>query len=383
MSNRGEAGGGDELDPTSLRERFAESFDRPDDPLAAYSDQFDEVAADPFDYFIRTVVENRESVTTDTTIRSYERSFGQWQEHMSTTDRHPACPSPSHVRSFIKWRRDVHENSRRTIAAKLNRLSQAYQFWQDESVFPHPHDFNPFELAKSTTNLGEDSEKSFYDLSIDTLQEEFANIENTKARAIIGIQLKLGLRAGEVCNLELRDLHLTHSDLHECYPELGTHRTLGDREEVVYISHTRDGNKSSNPRLLPIDQELRWLLLRYLFIRPSIDERWVFLSQRSSQLTAKSVNRVWKNEFHPKYDGNEERRPITSHFGRHWFSSYWRLQQTMNREHIQYMRGDSVQPVESFPDAIDEYIHPRYDHIEEKYRAGSFRLGVPMRRINP
>lgn len=364
-------------DPRAARETFAESFDRSADPLEQYSDRFESIDADPFDYYIRTVVENRESVTSDTTLRSYDRTYDQWREYMATSGRHPACPSIEHVQGFIEWRRDDHGNSKRTIAAKLNRLSQVYQFWQSDSVFPHPDDFNPFKLAKSTTDLGDERDKSFYDLSLEELREKFAEIEHIRSRAIIGLQLKLGLRAGEVCNLELQDLHLTSSDLQANYPDMGTHPALGDHEDVVYISHTRDGNKSSNPRLLPIDKELRWLLLRYLLIRPAVDDPWLFLSERYTQLTPHTVNRVWKNEFHPEYAETEDRRAITSHFGRHWFSSYWRLQQSMNREHLQYMRGDSVQPIESFPDAIDDYIHPQYNHIEEKYRSGIFRFNLP------
>lgn len=260
-----------------------------------------------------------------------------------------------------------------------DRLSQAYEFWQADSAFPHPNDYNPFELAKETTDLGTDPEKTFPDLSLEMLQSEFDDIENVRSRAIIGLQLKLGLRAGEVCNIQLQDLHLSHSELEEHYQNLGTHRALDGQTDVLYVPHDRNGTKASNPRLLPIDNELRWLLIRYLLTRPQVDDPWAFLSRRTfTALDSQGVNRVWKDEFQPKHAENEDHRGITSHFGRHWFSTYWRLQASMNREHIQYMRGDRVQPIESFGDAIDEYLHPRYDHIESEYRSNIFSLQLPM-----
>lgn len=85
---------------------------------------------------------------------------------------------------------------------------------------------------------------------------------------MIGLQLKHGLRAGKVANLELHDVDLSHSGLQEVYPELGTHDAIGEYTDVLYVSPDRDGNKSNAPRLLPIDDELRWLLIRHLLTRP-------------------------------------------------------------------------------------------------------------------
>lgn len=369
-------------DIADVRETFARSFGRDADPLAEYSEQFKQVELDPFDYFVEADVRNRETVTSEETIKCYERTFQQWKRSMEPNDRHPACPSTRHVKEFIEWRRDTHGNGRRTISGRLNRLSQAYQFWQQDSALPHPEDFNPFELAKTVTDIGDDEDKEFHNLSLEDLQEKFARIEDIKHRAVIGLQLKLGLRAGEVSNIELQDLHLSHTDLKQQYPTLGNHPALGDHQNVLYVPHNRDGNKSSNPRLLPIDEELRWLLIRWLLIRPSVDDPWLFLSERYTQLTAKTVNNIWKTEFHPEYSETDDSRAITSHYGRHWFSSYWRLEVGIDREHVQYMRGDRVQPMNSFGDAIDEYLHPRYEYIEGIYRSQSHTLEVHQRYID-
>lgn len=114
-------------------------------------------------------------------------------------------------------------------------------------------------------------------------------------------------------------------------------------------------------------------------LRSQVDEPWVFLSRRTyTHLTIKGLNKAWKEVFHPKYDETEELRGITSHLGRHFFSSHFRLNVGMPREHVQYTRGDRVEPLDDFPDTITDYFHPNYEHIEPTYRNNIFKLNVPM-----
>jgi HPr kinase/phosphorylase len=151
-----------------------------------------------------------------------------------------------------------------------------------------------------------------------------------RSRATVGSQLKLGVRASELTNSQIQDIHLSHAPLQELYPELGTHPALGDYKDVIYIPPDRDGNKSKVPRLLPIDEELRWLLIRHLIARPQVDEPWIFLSQRTyTHVTIKGINNTWDEGFHPQYSETEDHRAIKSHFGRHWFSSWFRLEAGM------------------------------------------------------
>jgi integrase/recombinase XerD len=324
-------------DLTELRQQFADAFDRPTDPLAQYDDIFAELP-DPFDYFLVRVVKNQDEIDTEGTIEDYQRTYRQWREFMTDTDRHPACPGIHHIKSYIEWRRDVHDNAPSTIKIKFSRLNQAYSHWQRESVFPHPHDYNPFTIAYEEAAFGENSSEPFPELSLAELQEVFSSIENIRSRAIVGLQLKLGLRAGEVFNLEIRDIQLSHSGVGECYPSLGTYPALGEYQDILFVPPDREGNKLTVPRLLPIDEELRWLLIRHLLTRPQVDRPWVFLSTRTfNQVSHDGVNRPWKEGFHPKYSGCADTRGITSHFGRHWFSSYLRLEAGFDREYVQYI----------------------------------------------
>jgi len=368
------------VDSDEVEEQYAAAFDKQTDPLGQYSDEFKQLP-DPFEFFIASVLKNRDTINDNDTFLHYRRTFDQWREHIDATTegRHPACPTPKHVQRFIEWRRDVHGNSRRTIKGKLSRLSQAFEYWQKKAMFPHSPDWNPIEIGRKEATLGENSNKDYHDLSLSKLQSKFSQITNIRQRAIIGTQLKEGLRAGEECNLRISEIHISHKELQQRYPDLGTHPALGERQDVLYVPHDRDGNKSSNPRLLPIDEELRWLLLRHLLTRPQVDEPWVFLSKRTfTKMTPQGVNEEWKEAFHPEYAETDACAPITSHFGRHHFSSYWRLVEGLEREHVQYMRGDRVQPLDDFPDSIDDYLHPNYDLIEPAYRQNIFKLNISL-----
>lgn len=95
-------------------------------------------------------------------------------------------------------------------------------------MFPHPTDYNPFAIAREEALLGGSSAKPFPDLTLEDLRDVFSDFEDIRPRALIGLQLKHGLRAGEVANLELQDIHLTHSGLKEVYPDLGTHEAIDD-----------------------------------------------------------------------------------------------------------------------------------------------------------
>jgi integrase/recombinase XerD len=164
--------------------------------------------------------------------------------------------------------------------------------------------------------------------------------------------------------------------LKQQYPELGGHERLSDRPNAVYVPHDREGNKSRCPRVLPLDDELQSVLTEYLLRRPTVDDPWVFLSKTNhNHLRRKAINTVWKNTFHPQYAETDRYRAVTSHYGRHRFSTYWRVEQDLTRELLQYLRGDTPGATEfSEIGALDEYLHTYYEDIEEIYRERMYSI---------
>jgi integrase/recombinase XerD len=297
---------------------------------------------------------------------------------MAEQDRHPACPNEAHVQAFARYELDEKGNHPDTVKEKIRKLNDIYRYWQAAPSLPHSQDFNPIALAKTTVAFGEVESKEPPQMSVSEIREVLASVTDLRDLAIIGLQFKLGLRATEVCNLQLADIAIEEPDLTEHYLELGSNPRVADYENTVYVPHDREGNKSPRPRLLPIDPDLGEILRRYLLIRPDTDSPYVFLSQaRHEPLRKQDINAVWKDAFHPEYDETDHYRAVTSHYGRHYFTTYWRVNQDLNRELIRYMRGDAA-GAESIQErgGIDEYIHTYYEDIAEVYRKNIYSLGI-------
>lgn len=150
-------------------------------------------------------------------------------------------------------------------------------------------------------------------------------VTHLRNRAIICFQIKLGLRAEEVSNIKLSDIMVENAEIRWHFPEMGSEDHLAGRKNAIYIppGEERQRNKSGRARMLPLVGELRRLLARYLLVRPANGEPWLFLSDMShSKIDHKAINTVWKKEFHPDYAETEEYQAITSHFGRHRFSTW-------------------------------------------------------------
>lgn len=356
------------------RRKLADAFDREIDPLEEYQDTFEDIDVDPFELFIDERVVDRG--LADATVGLYDRSFRNWKAFAEEAGRHPACPNKPLMKQFIHHLRDRGTGDD-TIKNRINCLNQAYEYWQAAQEFPHPTDYNPIKQAKADIEFESGSVKPPHPLSITDVREKVEEITHIRDRALVLIQLKLGLRATEVCNIKLSEIHIANDDLQAHYDTLGTAADLQGQSNALLIPDDRAGNKSKRPRLLPVDDELRAMLVRYLLIRPDNGEPWLFLSKnRHMQCQQDYINAIWKDTFHPTYEETEQYRSLTSHFGRHFFTTYWRVKQDLNRELIKYMRGDTP-GARSLQErgAIDDYIHTYYGDIEEIYREQIYKIG--------
>ena len=366
-----------DADTDAQRAALAAAFGRDTDPLAEHAATFEQTDVDPFSLFETDVLDARDIVKN--TRAQYDIAFQQWREHMAHEGRHPACPNEGHVKRFAEHELTEKENHPSTVKEKLRKLNEVYEYWVAEPGFPHPQDYNPVALARSKTNFDAPDTKEPPRIPVDELRDVIEDVPHLRGRAIIVLQLKLGLRASELGNLKLSEVSIQNQVVHEHYPELGTHPRLDGRENAVYIPHDREENKSQRPRVLPLDDETRRVLLRYLLMRPDNGEPWVFLSHSfHGKLSNQGILDVWKDAFHPEYEETEQHRSVTSHFGRHYFTSFWTVEQEANRELVKYMRGDTTggAVLDGPPGAIDTYIHTYYENIEPLYREHIFKLGV-------
>lgn len=361
--------------PSEDLDQVAAAFGRETDPLAQYEQTFDGVDVDPLEAYLERV--KRPNNTSDSTLKNYRYAFDQWEEFMETVDRHPACPNDHFVKEFMAYLADERENAHGTIQQKVDNVKRAYEWWQDHHAFPHPTDYNPFQIAKRETDLSEQSDaKKHPPISRQELSQVIRGCKNVRERLFLVWMLKLGLRVGELLNIRLEDIAISNASLEKWYPELGTADVLEDYEDAVYIPsrHTREGNKSHRPRILPLDDELKQVLLQYLPTRPLVETRWLILSLRTYEKIERGdrVNKIWR-EYFSEFNELEQYRDITSHYGRYYFTNHWRVQEDLPRELVQYMRGDKL-GISDSGESIDEYLTAHYEDIEAPYFDRTFKL---------
>ncbi|MXV63016.1 tyrosine-type recombinase/integrase [Natronorubrum sp. JWXQ-INN-674] len=349
------------------RHRIGDEFNRAVDPLKQYDENFTQMQEDgvePFEMFLEDIV--RDSYRAGSTVNEYERSVRHFKEYVTQQGRHPACANDTLVIGFSEYEFQQRDNGKETVKTKLNHVNKAYQYFQDENVFPHTSEYSPVDSAWGKITWPEEEEKEFPKVTREEMRAALAEITHVFKLAVILMGLKLGMRQGEIRNVQLRDIHIENTELQNHYPELGSHRRLDGRKNAIFIpsQHNRPGNKSERPRILPLDEEMRRVLTQYLLIRPDCGEPWVFLSQtHHDRIRDKDgINRHWKEQIRPHISADEYEKELTSHFGRHWFSTFWKMENPIGKEYAQYMRGDKIGDGRE-GDTIDEYLHAYYpDH---------------------
>lgn len=353
----------------------ANAFGNDIDPLAKHDVTFRELDADPFDMWM----ENRVLVKglAKGTITNYERDIRQWEEYMELQDRHPACPSEAHVKGFAAWCFEQ-DNGGETISKKLMTIGMAFRYFQSKQAFPHPNTFDPFSAARSELDLSDEDAKEPPNISEEELAEKFGEVKNIRDRVIMGLQLKLGLRSSEVCNIKLSEIHVGKSELLKHYDDMGTSPLLEGEENAVYIPFDRERNKSRRPRVLPLDDEMRMLLLDYMLVRQDNGSEWLLLSMRGNQLDRDALLHIWKKHWHPEFEGDDRYRPVTPHFGRHFFTTWFKKEEQWPMELVQYMRGDKHGggAVGRRNNVIHEYVHTYFSDVKEAYDKDVFKFGL-------
>lgn len=358
----------------SDRHEIAAAFGNELDPLAEYDQTFREADADPFKAYIENRLDKKSR--SERTYDNYRNAIELWKEYMAEQGRHPACPSKEHTDGFVDYLLFERENKPSSIDTKLKNLRAIYHYWQDDPAFPHDTDFNPWSEAKDRVNeLKKDSSNGaeYPRMTEDQLREKVSGIKHVRDRLVVAMLFKFGLRAGELANVRLSDIHISNEEVRDHYDEMATVSHLDGRENALYIPSDRTGNKSERPRVLPIDEEMQQLLTKSLLTRPDNGEKELILSDtRHEKMTNGGVNGIIK-EYFAEYDEMDQYDDITSKFGRHIFSTHWKVRQNISREKVKYMRGDGSGELQGY-EGIDHYLHTYYEDIEPVYRQQIYRI---------
>ncbi|MFC4541684.1 tyrosine-type recombinase/integrase [Halosolutus amylolyticus] len=330
----------------------------------------DEVT-DPIAYFLD---DQRYHGKSERTLDAYERVLRRFEGFLRERFDGVERPREAGRRECMAWihsLRGAFEPS--TIATYASYLNRFYDYMTRVGVF----DDNPMALVMEEMSESIDTDPTRRDISVPEMRSFVETIAHPLERAVVTTLLKTGMRVGELCNLDLRDLHLSVTALDQDWsPRVELER----RSSSLFVSaepsrgastngeQRTASNKRKRDTVVPVDDELRRALVEWLAIRPDpvSPADPLFLDTRDSwgeRLTPADVRYVVKKHArdHGWYrTGGGTTENVTPHYFRHFFTTHLR-DRTGDRGIVQYLRGDVAS------DVIDTYTHNWGDRVRETY----------------
>ena len=330
-----------------------------------------EEVSDPIAYFLD---DQRYHGKSERTLEAYERVLREFEAFV--TERFDGVERPREAgrRECMAWIHSLRggfESS--TIATYASYLNRFYDYMSRIGVFEE----NPMALVMEELSESIDTDPTRRDISIAEMRSFVGTISHPLERAVVVTLLKTGMRVGELCNLDLRDLHLVTDEIGlEWAPRVELERRPSSlfvssepaRGRTVNGEERTASNKRKRDTVVPVDDEVRRVLLEWLAIRPDpvSPARPLFLDTRDSwgqRLTPSDVRYVVEKHArgHGWYrTGGGTTENVTPHYFRHFFTTHLR-DRTGDRGIVQYLRGDVA------TDVIDTYTHDWGDRVRGTY----------------
>jgi len=269
-----------------------------------------------------------------------------------------------------------------TEQAHVKAICQFYEFALNRGHSWFTSTGNPIQLALDEGGnkiIGSQSSRNPEIIPVAEMGEYIRSFQHPLWEAVTATMAKTTIRRGVTHNLDLQDVYLDHpADSWEVHREL-RHK---DRPYLYISSEPEEGklwedrqrvpkssNKTSVNRTIPIDYELRNLLLRWLSIHPgplkaetplfvSLYQNW---GERIHAQTVQRKIRDHSEELGYWYEAYDDDN-INPHYFRHWSTSIIdeRVEATGvggNTTTTKMLRGDEE-------DTMDNYTHWSEDRIE-------------------
>jgi integrase len=329
---------------------------------------------DPIAYFLQDMTYHGKS---DRTRTAYDRVLRRFETFLGDSATEASVSEASH-RDCMAWIHSLRESDAAdsTVATYASYLHRFYAYMTQIGAFGS----NPMALVVEEMDEQIDTNPSRREITMSELREFLETVTHPLDHAVIVTLLKTGMRAGELCNLDLRDVSLTDPTP---LREVGTEQSrpqLDGRGPSIYVSpdptagqeeageERSASNKRKRSTVIPVDTELETALRRWLAIRPDARSEAdpLFVSTSGSwgaRLTPDMVHHIVENHagafgWHRSGGGAEEN--VTPHYFRHFFTTHLR-DRTGDRGIVKYLRGDVG------GDIIDTYTHNWGDRVRETY----------------
>ncbi|SEW32483.1 tyrosine-type recombinase/integrase [Natrinema salifodinae] len=325
---------------------------------------------DPIAYFLD---DQRYHGKSEQTLEAYERILRRFEAFIDERFGVDAVAGAQR-RECMAWIHSLRgEFEPSTIATYASYLNRFYDYMTRVGAF----DDNPMGLVMEELPESIDTNPTRRDISVPEMRSFVGGIAHPLERAVVVTLLKTGMRVGELCNLDLRDLHLETPELDlEWTTRVGLERRPSSlfvaaepaRGTTVNGEERTASNKRKRETVVPVDGELRRVLLEWLAIRPDAvsSARPLFLDTGESwgrRLEPSDVRYIVEKHArdHGWYrTGGGTQENVTPHYFRHFFTTHLR-DRTGDRGIVQYLRGDVA------GDVIDTYTHNWGDRVRETY----------------
>ncbi|WP_227376653.1 tyrosine-type recombinase/integrase [Haladaptatus halobius] len=339
---------------------------------------------DPVGYFLQDLLYHGKS---ERTREAYERVLRRFEAFLGDPDRNPSgrsvTPGAATQRDCMAWIHTLRgDHAGSTIATYASYLHRFYAYMTQVGAF----ESNPMALVVEELHESVDKDPTRREISVASMREFVAGVTHPLERAVVLTLLKTGMRVGEVCNLDLRDVNLADENVRTAYA-LGERPQLDGRPDSIFVAadpvrgqvvngeERTASNKRKRETIVPVDDELRQVLVQWLAIRPDVISRAepLFVSTSGDwgeRLTPKMVRNVVERHaresgWYRTGGGAEEN--VTPHYFRHFFTTHLR-DRTGDRGIVKYLRGDVAS------DIIDTYTHNWGDRVREVYEANVYSL---------
>ncbi|MUV88970.1 tyrosine-type recombinase/integrase [Halapricum sp. CBA1109] len=333
-----------------------------------------EADEDPIAYFLQDIAYQGK---TERTQAAYERVLRSFEAFLDDRDCTLTAATHRDCMAYVHSLRGTTADS--TVATYTSYLHRFYDYMTQVGAF----DTNPMALVIEEVDETIDTDPARRDVSVPEMRSFVGAIGHPLDRALIVTLLKTGMRAGELCNLDQRDLHLA-DDPRE---SVTVRPQLEGRLDSLYVSATpargetvngerRDAsNKRQRDTVIPVDGELTSVLRQWLAVRPDpvSEARPLFTGTSDSwgrRVTTDIVHHTVERHARDAgwyHDGAGAASNVTPHYFRHFFTTHLR-DRTGDRGIVKYLRGDVAQ------DVIDTYTHDWGDRVRSVYEQHVYRL---------
>ncbi|WP_049970698.1 tyrosine-type recombinase/integrase [Haladaptatus cibarius] len=339
---------------------------------------------DPVGYFLQDLLYHGKS---ERTRNAYKRVLRRFETFLTDRDENPSgrsvAPEAATQRDCMAWIHTLRgDHAESTIATYASYLHRFYGYMTQVGAF----ESNPMALVVEEMHESIDKDPMRREISVMGMQKFVSAVTHPLERAVFFTLLKTGMRVGEVSNLDLRDVNLADEDARAAY-SLGERPQLDGRPDSIFVAsdavrgqvingeERTASNKRKRETIVPVDGELRRVLVRWLAIRPDAQSpaEPLFVSTSGdwgTRLTPKMIRNIVERHARERgwyRTGGGAEENVTPHYFRHFFTTHLR-DRTGDRGIVKYLRGDVAS------DIIDTYTHNWGDRVREVYEANIYTL---------